>query len=297
MLPTCRRSSAIAGSNATAPPNNTANRSSEIAPRRIGRLRTKRSPSRAWCSVGVCPAACAPAAAGSGWQGGDGAEPRPDRRRGVRNGGVDVVQQPARRRTDDHAELPRRRVEGDQPGQSAVRGDQRRDRAHRRQAERADRSEEGGEPEDRHGTGRRRRGVQAQQQRDADLHGEGDRGDPATVEAIGDRSGERQEQQRRHELDEAEQTEGELAVGDVVHVLGEDGGLHRDGDRRRRLGDEERGDPTVTDDLAGGRRHWRGWRCRRHRPPRVRPPPPATSQRSAERAAPIVCNSLRRRRW
>ncbi len=47
--PTPNRSSAMAGSNATAPPKSTAKRSSEIAPSRIGRLRTKRSPSIASC--------------------------------------------------------------------------------------------------------------------------------------------------------------------------------------------------------------------------------------------------------
>ena len=50
--PTCRRSSAIAGSSAIAPPNNTANRSSEIAPSRMGWLRTKRRPSTASCMLG-----------------------------------------------------------------------------------------------------------------------------------------------------------------------------------------------------------------------------------------------------
>ena len=39
----------MAGSNATAPPKRTAKRSSEIAPSRIGRLRTKRNPSIASC--------------------------------------------------------------------------------------------------------------------------------------------------------------------------------------------------------------------------------------------------------
>ncbi len=42
--PTPRRSSAMAGSRATAPPKSTAKRSREIAPRRMGWLRTKRSP-------------------------------------------------------------------------------------------------------------------------------------------------------------------------------------------------------------------------------------------------------------
>ena len=42
----------MAGSSATAPPNNTANRSSEIAPSRMGWLRTKRRPSTASCMLG-----------------------------------------------------------------------------------------------------------------------------------------------------------------------------------------------------------------------------------------------------
>ena len=49
--PTPSRSSAMAGSSATAPPNSTANRSSEIAPSRIGCVRTKRTPSTASCIV------------------------------------------------------------------------------------------------------------------------------------------------------------------------------------------------------------------------------------------------------
>ena len=56
MSPTPRRSSAIAGSNATAPPNSTANRSSEMAASRIGVRRMNRSPSTAERTVGrsVC---------------------------------------------------------------------------------------------------------------------------------------------------------------------------------------------------------------------------------------------------
>ena len=50
--PTPRRSSAMAGSNATAPPKSTANRSSEIAPSRMGWLRTNRRPSTASCTLG-----------------------------------------------------------------------------------------------------------------------------------------------------------------------------------------------------------------------------------------------------
>ena len=45
--PTPSRSSAIAGSNAIAPPKSTANRSSEIAPSRIGERRMNRRPSNA----------------------------------------------------------------------------------------------------------------------------------------------------------------------------------------------------------------------------------------------------------
>ena len=102
------------------------------------------------------------------------------------------------------------------------------------------------------------------QQRHADLQREGDRRDTPPVEAVGDRPGERQQQQRRCELDEAEQAEGERAVGDVVDVLGQGGGLQGDGDRRGRLGDEKGGDPTIADDLASRRRVGRGGRCRRH---------------------------------
>ena len=50
--PTPRRSSAMAGRSATAPPNSTANRSSEMAPSRIGVRRMKRRPSNASWSDG-----------------------------------------------------------------------------------------------------------------------------------------------------------------------------------------------------------------------------------------------------
>jgi hypothetical protein len=49
--PACSTSRAYAGSSAVAPPNSTANRSSEMAPSTIGRERTKRKPSSTVCQV------------------------------------------------------------------------------------------------------------------------------------------------------------------------------------------------------------------------------------------------------
>ena len=86
------------------------------------------------------------------------------------------------------------------------------------------------------------------------LDGEPDGGDPPAVEPVGGRTGQRQEDQRRQELDEAEQTEGELAVGDVEELLAERGRLEEHPDRRRSAGDEERDDRAVGDELASRRR-------------------------------------------
>ena len=144
------------------------------------------------------------------------------------DGRIDVVEEAAGRRADDQAELPRGRVQGDQPGQPAGRRDQRWQRAERRRGERAGHAEQRGDGEDRHGR-RRVAGARtaANSTESTHLADEADGGDPAPVEAVGRRAGQRQQQQGGQELDEAEQAERQLAVGDVVHLLAERGGLQR----------------------------------------------------------------------
>ena len=56
------------------------------------------------------------------------------------------------------------------------------------------------------------------------------------------------------ELDEPEQAEGQLAVGDVVDLLAERGGLQRRGRRRRGRREQERDDGSVADQLTPARR-------------------------------------------
>ena len=216
-----------------------------MAPSSTGRLRMKRRPSRAWCSarplVRRRALLLAPQRQREHRHRGHGEARRGDE---VRHRRVDVVEEAAARRPDDQAELPRPRVQGHQPRQPAVGDDQRRQRAERRRGERPRRPEQRGDGEDRHGRRRIGRRVQAEQHRREHLDGDGDGGDAAAVEAVGGRAGQRQQHQRREELDEPEQAERQLAVGDVVDLLAEGGGLQRRGDRRRRRREQERDDAS-----------------------------------------------------
>ncbi len=123
--PTPRRSSAMAGSNATAPPKSTAKRSSEIAPSRIGWLRTKRRPSTASCRLGRSASSGATTRSKGRTRtrrtvtADDGHEHRGRRERHPR---VDHVEEPAEHGTEHERALPRERLAGGEPRQ-ATRGD------------------------------------------------------------------------------------------------------------------------------------------------------------------------------
>ena len=85
------------------------------------------------------------------------------------------------------------------------------------------------------------------------LDGQGDGGDAPPVEAVGGRAGQREQDQRRQELDEPEQAERELAVGDVVEVLAEGRGLQRRPDRRERGAEQVRAHGSITEQLPAAR--------------------------------------------
>ena len=123
----------------------------------------------------------------------DGGDGEPGGRGGVGHPDGDVVEEAARRRADDEPELPRGRVEGDQPREPTVGRDQRGDRADARRGEGAAGAEDGGDGEDRDRRRRPAAGVDEEGQRGQDLAADGDGRDLATVEAVGRRPGQRQE--------------------------------------------------------------------------------------------------------
>ena len=110
-----------------------------------------------------------------------------------------------------------------------------------------------GDAEDRH----RRRGsgggVGEVEQRRHDLGRHGDGRHPATVEAVGHRAGQRQQQEGGQELEQPEQSEGQRAVGDVEDLLAERRLLHRRGHRLGGGGEQERADATILEELPSGR--------------------------------------------
>jgi hypothetical protein len=187
-------------------------------------------------------------------------------RDGVRHRWVDVIEQSAARRSNDQSHLPRRRVDRHHAGQRAVGCHQWRDRADRGRHERSGGPEQRRDHEDRQRARGVRRGVPAEHHGREDLGAEADGADPPPVETIGRRPGERQEQERRKELDEAEHAEGELAVGDVVHLLAQRCGLEEHADRRQRGGHEVHRDRAVPDHLPRRRAAVGRWRVHRHDP-------------------------------
>ena len=225
-----------------------------MAPSSTGRLRMNRRPSIAWCRLGRSSEGVRGLRTAQpdrrGQPRGDG---EADRRDGVRDGRIDVVEEPAGGRADDEPELPRPRVQGDDPWQPAIGGDQRGQRPVRRRGERACRAEQRGDDEDRHGGLRVTGGVEEEEDRrdhlDAHRHG----GDAPPVEAVGRRAREREQDERRQELDEPEQAERQLAVGDVVEVLAEGGRLQRRAGRRERGAEQVRAHGSITDQLPAAR--------------------------------------------
>jgi hypothetical protein len=115
--PTPSRSWAIAGSSAIAPPNSTAKRSSEIAPRRTGSERTKRSPANASRSP-PRGRSTTTATAGPHERDRDGREQDQRSAHEVRDAHSHDVEKPADDRTHDGCGLPRHGLARHEPRES-----------------------------------------------------------------------------------------------------------------------------------------------------------------------------------
>ena len=213
--PTPSRSSAMAGSRATAPPNSTANRSSEMAPSRIGVRRMKRRPSSASCSDGrSCgsPSGGAPtthprsqAHEPDGHDAGHherrGGHERPDRRADV--------EEARHHRPDDEGHLPRHRREGHEPREHRRRHHVDRQGPGRRSHEGTADAEHHDDDEDRDHRRGIGRGVPGQAEGAHELDAETDGHDPPAVEPVGHRTRHQHEEEGGQELGEAEEAEVE----------------------------------------------------------------------------------------
>ena len=217
--PTSRMSRAKSGSRATAPPNRTATRSSEIAPSSTGVFRTNRRPASSEPSR-------VPTSRRRRLLDGSRLD-RGDDRRGHEHeqcaGGVDGLrvdreEQAADRRPGHHGRLEDRRAQRERPRQQLERDEARPHRANRRVPDRgrgAAREREGEERPERPGP------VEAdeqQQSRDRRVRDERADQDELARQPVRDRAGGQREEQQRQELGEADQAEVERVPVDVVDL-------------------------------------------------------------------------------
>ena len=117
---------------------------------------------------------------------------------------LDDVEHTAEHRADDRRELPDRGVAHGEPGQPAVGHEVGRHRSHRGCRERARDPEQQDHQEDRGGRRRVGRDVPREPGRGDGLEHQRDRREPPPVETVGEGAAHQHEQQRRQELDEAE---------------------------------------------------------------------------------------------
>ena len=180
----------------------------------------------------------------------DEAEEQEHGRGGIRQPDAQVVQEARGRRSEDRRPGERERVERDHAGQTADGGDHRWHRPHRRRQKGTRDPEQEGEDVDRRHRRRRRRRVHGERDRAGHLADDPDRRDDAPVEAVGDRARHEHQQQCGQELEQADQPDRQLAVGDVVDLLADDRGLHRGGAPQRAAGEEQRAHAAIGERLT-----------------------------------------------
>ena len=231
--PTSSTSFANTGSSATAPPNSTANRSSEIAPNSTGVRRTSRTPPSTLARSGEL--AADPVPAGAQREHGDAApRARTPTRRDVDELRLDREEQPAERRAADHRQLERDRALRERADEDLPRHERRRHRAARRGA-RAPTRPRCRTRARRTATSRRRptcvtaRSPTATAASSADR----DREHGAPRVPVGEVTGREREQRQRHEHREPDEPEVERVAVDRVDLPADRDERHLDRERRR----------------------------------------------------------------
>ena len=201
----------MAGISATAPPNSTAKRSSEIAASTIGVRRTKCRPSSAVDERRTVGQPLGFADVGD-------AQDRHDRRQlqrasdGVRQLGPDRVEEPTQHRADDRSTGERRRPQRDGLWEFLRRRDQRRDRPARRRQHGLRRAERERDARTTARSARRPCAVRDERVAQIAAGEQEQRRDPPAVEPVGDPAAHEHQQDGGHELRQPEPPDVELVA-------------------------------------------------------------------------------------
>ena len=156
---------------------------------------------------------------------------------------MDGVENSTGHRSDDRRPGPGRGVERDGPRERPVGSDHGRQRPSGRRGEGTRHPEQCGQQEE--WPDRGRFGERVQRESDGAAHfTEGrDRSDDASIETVGDRSGDENQQSRREELGQTEKADVEFTSGDVVDLLAQ---------RRRLQQDSSIDGDAVAEQVADG---------------------------------------------